>query len=81
MERDRIELGRTESDIYCGGTDGGEARWWNIQRRGAEERSNGGTEDKCDGRAEKILAAAMDGGVIGVDDGRWRDRRRWWTVA
>ena len=30
MERNRIELGRTESDIYCGGTDGGEA-----QRRGA----------------------------------------------
>ena len=27
------------------------------------------------------LEAMVDGGVIGGDGGRWRDWRRWWTVA
>ena len=39
--------------------DGGEAQQWNIQRRGAEERSGGGTEESCGGRVEERLAAAV----------------------
>ena len=31
----------------------------NRRMRGAEERSGGGTEESCDGRAEERLAAAV----------------------
>ena len=40
-------------------TDGGEAQRWNRWRRGAEERSSGGTKESCGGRAEERLVAAV----------------------
>ena len=52
-----------------------------------KERRSGGTDG---GKAQRRGAAveqrilrrsAVDGGVIDVDGGRWRDRRRWWTVT
>ena len=39
-------------------------------RRDGEEMEN-----------RKTGISMVDGGVIGSDGGRWRDRRRWWMVA
>ena len=47
------------------------------QRRGAavEQRRGVAVEQRI------LQRSAVDGGVIDVDSGRWRDRRRWWTVT
>ena len=71
----RGELRRSPGgEIGCGG--GAEERLASAVARRRDWRRDGKEMEN-----RKIGKSMVDGGVIGDDGGRWRDQRRWWTVA